>query len=106
MAPIKTNNPVASYFDFFSKTGKDAVNPYVAPPAHVEASGGTKINYNDVNYHVFTGTAPFSTPADFNTNINYVIIGGGGGSGPYPHPGPVGAGGAGGSGIVLVAYPS
>ena len=63
MAPIKSNSLFASYFDFFSKTGKDAVTP--APPIVLEASGGTKINYNNVNYHIFTGTAPFSTPADF-----------------------------------------
>ncbi len=100
MAPIKTNNPVASYFDFFSKTGKDAVSPYVPPPTHVEASGGTKINYNDVNYHVFTGTAPFSTPASFGANINYVIIGGGGGSG-FSYPSGHGGTGGGGAGAVI-----
>jgi len=98
MAPIKSNSPFASYFDFFSKTGKDAVSPYVAPV--VEASGGTKINYNDVNYHVFTGTAPFSTPAEFNANINYVIIGGGGGSG-FSSPSGHGGQGGGGAGAVI-----
>ena len=45
MAPIKSNSPFARYFDFFSKTGKDAVTP--APPIVLEASGGTKINYNN-----------------------------------------------------------
>ena len=98
MAPIKSNSPFASYFDFFSKTGLDAVNP--APPPAVEASGGTKINYNDVNYHVFTGTAPFSTPADFDTNINYIIIGGGGGSG-FSSPSGHGGQGGGGAGAVI-----
>ena len=37
MAPIKSNRPVARYFDFFSKTGKDAVSP--VPPPYVGASG-------------------------------------------------------------------
>jgi hypothetical protein len=101
MAPIKSNSPFASYFDFFSKSGLDAVNPVPPPgPAAVEASGGTKINYNDVNYHVFTGTAPFSTPADFDTNINYVILGGGGGAG-YSSPNGNGGPGGGGAGAVI-----
>ena len=93
MAPIKSNSPFASYFDFFSKTGKDAVSPYVAPV--VEASGGTKINHNNVNYHVFTGTGPFSAPGDFSHNINYIILGGGGGAG---YSSPSGNGGPGGGG--------
>ena len=99
MAPIKSNRPFASYFDFFSKTGKDAVNP-TPPPAPVQASGGTKINYNNVNYHVFTGTGPFSAPGDFSKNINYIIIGGGGGAG-YTSPSGNGGPGGGGAGAVI-----
>ena len=42
MAPIKTNNPYASYFDFFSRTGTDAVTaaPPGASPAGLTATGG------------------------------------------------------------------
>ena len=40
MAPIKTNNPYASYFDFFSKTGKDAVTPEPPPSSGLTATGG------------------------------------------------------------------
>ena len=39
MAPIKSNRPVARYFDFFSKTGKDAVTPAPLAPSYVGASG-------------------------------------------------------------------
>ena len=48
MAPIKTNNPYASYFDFFSKTGKDAVTPEpppVPPIAGLTATGGVISDY-------------------------------------------------------------
>ena len=92
-------NLVSTFKYKFGRTGLDAANP-VLPPPPAEASGGTKINYNDVNYHVFTGTAPFSTPAGFNTNINYVIIGGGGGSGFSSPSGNAGQGG-GGAGAVI-----
>ena len=59
MAPIKTNNPYASYFDFFSRSGTDAVSP--VPPPVFSASGG---NYestpgNGYKYHTFTASGSF-----------------------------------------------
>ena len=100
MAPIKSNRTLASYFDFFSKSGTDAVNPAPPPPPPVEASGGTKITHNNVVYHIFTGTAPFNAPADFNRDINYIIIGGGGGAATSTPSGSAGGGG-GGAGAVI-----
>ena len=62
-------NTIATFKNKFGRTGLEAVTP--APPTGpAEASGGTKINHNNVNYHVFTGTAPFSAPGDFDENIN------------------------------------
>ena len=85
MAPLRSLGNIRSIFDdFYARTGKDAVNP-VPAPVGAEASGGTKINYNNVNYHVFTGTGPFSAPGDFSENVNYIILGGGGGAG-YSSP--------------------
>ena len=45
MAPIKTNNPYASYFDFFSKTGTDAANPAPVPTPGLTATGGIISDY-------------------------------------------------------------
>ena len=47
MAPIKSNSPFASYFDFFSKTGKDAVSPVPPPASGLIATGGIINDYED-----------------------------------------------------------
>ena len=92
-------NTIATFKNKFGRTGLEAVTP-PPPSGPAEASGGTKINHNNVNYHVFTGTAPFSAPGDFSENINYIIIGGGGGSG-YSSPSGEGGPGGGGAGAVI-----
>ena len=68
MAPIKSNIPVSSYFDFFSKTGTDAVNPApTPPPGGLTATGGIISDYTsgtDVyRAHVFTSTGVFDVSA-------------------------------------------
>ena len=91
MAPIKTNNPVASYFDFFSKTGKDAVSPVPPPLSPLSGSGGTKTTSGDYTIHTFTSPGTFSV-ASGEANISYLVIGGGGSGGSL--------GGGGGAGLV------
>ena len=97
MAPIKTNNPVASYFDFFSRSGTDAVSP-VSPPPPVAASGGTLIpNSGGYNIHIWTS----STVGGFNISnlgdgqVEVLVVGGGGGAG---------SGGGGAGGLVNTPY--
>jgi hypothetical protein len=100
MAPIKSNSPFASYFDFFSKTGKDAVSPVSPPP--VEASGGN-INGvtpgNGYKYHVFTGNGNFVVTQGGVVEI--LLVGGGGPSGTTINNSNVGTcAGGGGGGVV------
>ena len=67
MAPIKTNNPYASYFDFFSKTGKDAVSPVPPPASGLTATGGIISDYevSGTYYraHVFTSSGALNVTA-------------------------------------------
>ena len=98
MAPIKTNNPAASYFDFFSQSGKDAVSPVPPPVPPFTATGGTKIDDPDgYSYHFFTSNDNFvtNTPGP----IDYVIVGGGGAGTGQPHGNNYGGGGAGAGGV-------
>ena len=94
MAPIKSNSPFASYFDFFSKTGKDAVSP--VPPPPFSASGGTKTTSGDYTIHTFTTSTPAPESkliiASGESNISYLVIGGGGSGGSL--------GGGGGAGLI------
>ena len=64
MAPIKTNNPYASYFDFFSRTGKDAVTAAPGGAAGLTATGGFINDYTDsgtvYRAHVFTTAGTFT----------------------------------------------
>ena len=76
------------------------VDPEPPPVVVPLTAGGTKINHNNVNYHVFTGTGPFSAPGDFNTSVNYIILGGGGGAG-YSSPSGNGGPGGGGAGALI-----
>jgi len=91
MAPIKSNSPFASYFDFFSKTGKDAVTPEPPPLSPLSGSGGTKTTSGDYTIHTFTSPGTFSV-ASGEANISYLVIGGGGSGGSL--------GGGGGAGLV------
>ena len=53
MAPIKSNRTLASYFDFFSKSGTDAVNP---APVPITATGGDAVSTpgDGYKYHYYT----------------------------------------------------
>ena len=110
MAPIKTNNPYASYFDFFSKTGKDAVTPYVAPVSGLTATGGVISDYesggNRYRAHIFTSTGALNVTAlsgdasSYPNTVEYLVMAGGGGAGVDLYgPSPRGAGGGGAGGI-------
>ena len=99
MAPIKTNNPYASYFDFFSRSGTDAST--AAPPgipSGVTATGGQIVNdyqSGGIYYraHIFTSPGALDVTAlgDFGNTVEYLIIAGGGSGG-------CGQGGGGGAG--------
>ena len=86
MAPIKSNNPFASYFDFFSKSGLDAVNNPVAPQG-MTASGGIISDYevSGTYYraHVFSSSGTFvvSDLGSLGTTVEYLVVAGGGGGG-------------------------
>ena len=67
MAPIKSNNPFASYFDFFSKSGLDAVTPEPPPPSGLTATGGIISDYESsgtyYRAHLFTSSGTFVVSA-------------------------------------------
>ena len=97
MAPIKTNNPYASYFDFFSRSGTDAVTP--APiPSGLTATGGIISDYEDsgtyYRAHVFTSSGALNVTALGNiaSTVEYLVVAGGGGC-SYHRSGGGGAGG-------------
>ena len=100
MAPIKSNNPYASYFDFFSKSGLDAVSSAPVPEG-ITATGGIISDYvesgpGDVyRAHVFTNSGTFDVSAigDHGSNIEYLVVAGGGGGGGHTTAGGGGAGG-------------
>ena len=100
MAPIKTNNPYASYFDFFSRSGTDAVTPEPPPTSGLTATGGIISDYesggNRYRAHVFTSTGALNVTAlgTLGNTIDYLLVGGGGGGGSAN-------GGGGGAGEVL-----
>ena len=89
---IKSNNLAAAFHDFFSRSGKDAVNPYVVPPppppVGIEATGGTVSDYesgsNIYRAHIFTTPGSFQvTTIDTGlpATIDVLVVGGGGGGG-------------------------
>ncbi|MDB4337111.1 hypothetical protein N9991_00015 [bacterium] len=98
MAPIKTNNPYASYFDFFSRTGTDAVTPEPPPVSGLTATGGVISDYEDsgtyYRAHIFnaSGALNVQSVGTLPASIDYLVIGGGGGGAAYQG----GGGGAGG----------
>ena len=85
MAPIKSNNPFASYFDFFSKSGLDAVTPEPPPPSGLTATGGIISDYESsgtyYRAHLFTSSGTFVVSAigDLPSNVAILAAGGGGG---------------------------
>ena len=98
---IKSNNLAAIYHDFFSRSGKDAVNPYVAPVPY-EASGGIISDYevSGTHYraHIFNSPGTFVSNGD--ASIDYLLVGGGGGGGF----GRAADGGGGGGGAGALVY--
>ena len=91
---IKSNNISAVFHDFFSRSGKDAVNPYV-PPVPFSATGGTEYTPgNGYKYHLFDAPGDFTTSGD-QEPIHIVVIGGGGAGGNC------GNGGGGAGGLVM-----
>ena len=101
------NNPIASFRDVFSTTGKDAMG--AAPAAGgggLTATGGIISDYvvgSEVyRAHVFTssGTFAVTAPGSFGDNVDVFAIGGGGGGGAY-----TGAGGGGGGAFAVTSYP-
>ena len=114
MAPIKSNSPFASYFDFFSKTGKDAVSPYVVPPTGLTATGGTINDYeiSGTHYraHTFTSSGALNVTAlsnspDFPDTVEYLVVAGGGGGGARGGGNAGGGAGAGGLRTNLTGHP-
>ena len=111
MAPIKTNNPYASYFDFFSKSGKDAVTPEPPPvvPAGLTATGGAISDYESsgtyYRAHVFTssGALLVTDLGNIASTLEYLVVAGGGG-GAAQGAGS-GGGGAGGLRTNLSGHP-
>tara|TARA_B100000085_G_scaffold154306_1_gene140107 strand:+ start:574 stop:1557 length:984 start_codon:yes stop_codon:yes gene_type:complete len=98
MAPIRSNNSSASFFDFFSKSGTDASDPY--DPTNVKATGGTVAEPgNGYVYHVFTAPDTIvATGADVN-DVDWLVVAGGGAGGGY-------FGGGGGAGGYRVRSPN
>ena len=91
MAPIKTNNSFASYFDFFSRSGTDAIKPFV--PTNIKATGGTVAEPgNGYIYHVFTSPGTIVANGSNVSDVDWLVVAGGGSGGPYFG----GGGGAGG----------
>lgn len=116
MAPIKSNIPVSSYFDFFSKTGTDAVNPApTPPPGGLTATGGTINDYESsgtyYRAHIFSATGAFNVTAlsddasTYPNTIEYLVVAGGGGGGSTGGGNAGGGGGAGGLRTSLVGHP-
>ena len=98
MAPIKSNNPYASYFDFFSKSGLDAVtNP--ATPQGMTATGGIigdyEVSGTYYRAHVFSSSGTFNVTAlgSLGDTVEYLVVAGGGGAGGGGQSGGGGAGG-------------
>jgi len=84
MAPIKSNNPLAAYFDFFAKSGNDASG---APPdgsTPMTASGGTLIpDSGGYNIHIWTASqvGGFNITELGNGECEVLVVAGGGGGG-------------------------
>ena len=102
MAPIKTNNPYASYFDFFSRTGTDAVNSAPVSTPGLTATGGIISDYESsgtyYRAHVFTSSGSFDVTqlGDAPADVEYLVVAGGGAGSKAHTTNSCGGGGAGG----------
>ena len=108
MAPIKSNNPYASYFDFFSKSGSNEVSD--APTGQgLSASGGVVSDYevSGTYYraHIFTSSGTFDVTelGTLGDNLEYLVVAGGGGGGGESAQS--GGGGGGGFRTNLTGHP-
>ena len=79
MAPIKSNNAAASYFDFFSKSGTDASsNPFEG--TGLTATGGVVTDYQSgvkkYRAHVFTSSGTFDVTqlGDIPATVEYLVV--------------------------------
>ena len=108
------NNPIASFRDVFSATGKDAVGAgYVAPiPEGFTATGGVISDYTEGNKvyraHIFTSSGTFNITAGGeydSAGIEYLVVGGGGAGGDGGGHNGNGGGGAGGLRTNLSGHP-
>ena len=98
------NNPIASFRDVFSATGKDAVR--AAPPGNIQgitATGGVISDYTEgskvYRAHIFTSTGELDVTelGTLPAEADFVVVGGGGAGGSDPgNNGAAGGGGAGG----------
>ena len=86
------NNPIASFRDVFSATGKDAVNPVVVStsPLGLTATGGVISDYiepgpgNVYRAHIFTSSGEFDVTelsSQYPNDVDYLLVAGGGGTG-------------------------
>ena len=104
------NNPIASFRDVFSATGKDAVKPYVEPYG-LTATGGVINDYTEGNKvyraHIFTssGTFEVTEPGTFGDTLEYLVVAGGGAGGGWSGSNGGGGGGAGGLRTNLEGHP-
>ena len=101
MAPLRSlGNILSAFDDFYARTGKDAVRPYVVPP--LSATGGNidgQPGGNGYTYHVFTSSGNFTVTQGGTVEI--LLVGGGGPSGNTDANSNVGTcGGGGGGGVV------
>jgi len=101
---IKSNNIAAAFHDFFSRSGKDAVNPVPPPPPPFAASGGAQyVPGNGYKYHIFSdsNSGNFECPGAPGSFVVDILMVGGGGSGGTFSPSRAGSGGGGGAGGVV-----
>ena len=98
---IKSNNSAASFHDFFSRSGKDAVSPAPPPPLPFEATGGASYVPGDgYKYHHFATVGDSSFTVVGSSTCDVFVVGGGGGGAAGSNNGGFGGGGGGAGGIA------
>jgi hypothetical protein len=69
-------NPIASFLDYLSKTGTDALKP---PLGGISATGGTITTSGLYTIHTFTSSGTFSVTSGAG-EVEYLVVAGGGGN--------------------------
>ena len=104
------NNPIASFRDVFSATGKDALLPSPPPPepSTTEVTGGTITEYIDPSNGNIYKAHTFTSPGNFEVTsladglssltVECLLVGGGGGGGAKSDNANNSGGGGGGAG--------